>query len=279
MVADAFKDDNSFYSPATRKIKYGSGGVDDAEDADVITARVRPLDPGRPGPAGSGPAHRPAIDSARASATSGAAVMSALSPERPAADVCIFDWDGVAGEVRPRRRTAVRGGGADSSTDPAGRPDQLPVRASTASARSGRRPDGPAADQELRDRRRDRRQTCSPPSSCLRRQRAASTTARRRRCVEADTGHRPAAPTSARSAPRCEGDQPRRSAASPWSAWSAPTGGPRASPTGRQEKIDPPVSGRGNTGGSLGSDWPTFTRRGGVGGVLDGWVVSSKRKV
>ena len=35
-VADAFKDDNSFYSPATRKIKYGSGGVDDAEDADVI---------------------------------------------------------------------------------------------------------------------------------------------------------------------------------------------------------------------------------------------------
>ena len=36
MVADAFKADNSFYSPATRKIKYGSGGVDDAEDADVI---------------------------------------------------------------------------------------------------------------------------------------------------------------------------------------------------------------------------------------------------
>ena len=48
-VADAFKDDNSFYSPATRKIKYGSGGVDDAEDADVILARVRARHPGRPG--------------------------------------------------------------------------------------------------------------------------------------------------------------------------------------------------------------------------------------
>ena len=45
--------------------------------------------------------------------------------------------------------------------------------------------------------------------------------------------------------------------------------------SGPPEKIDPPVSGRGNTGGSLGSDWPTFTRRGGVGGVPGGWVVSS----
>ena len=35
-VADAFRADNSFYSPFTRTIKYGSGGVDDAEDADVI---------------------------------------------------------------------------------------------------------------------------------------------------------------------------------------------------------------------------------------------------
>src|SRR5439155_22663863 len=35
-VADAFQADNSFYSPFTRQIKYGSGGVDDAEDADVI---------------------------------------------------------------------------------------------------------------------------------------------------------------------------------------------------------------------------------------------------
>ena len=30
-VADAFSADNSFYSPFTRGIKYGSGGVDDAE--------------------------------------------------------------------------------------------------------------------------------------------------------------------------------------------------------------------------------------------------------
>jgi fungalysin metallopeptidase (M36) len=33
---DAIADDNSFFSPRTRSITYGTGGVDDAEDADVI---------------------------------------------------------------------------------------------------------------------------------------------------------------------------------------------------------------------------------------------------
>src|SRR5262249_29845093 len=35
-VADAINADNSFYSPNTLEINYGKGGVDDAEDADVI---------------------------------------------------------------------------------------------------------------------------------------------------------------------------------------------------------------------------------------------------
>ncbi|MBI3891941.1 MAG: M36 family metallopeptidase [Candidatus Wallbacteria bacterium] len=34
--AHAFPEDNSFYSPDTKSISYGEGGVDDAEDADVI---------------------------------------------------------------------------------------------------------------------------------------------------------------------------------------------------------------------------------------------------
>ena len=35
-VANGFRDDNSYYLPSARLIEYGSGGVDDAEDADVI---------------------------------------------------------------------------------------------------------------------------------------------------------------------------------------------------------------------------------------------------
>jgi Zn-dependent metalloprotease len=33
---NSFKQDNSFYSPSTKNITYGTGGVDDAEDAEVI---------------------------------------------------------------------------------------------------------------------------------------------------------------------------------------------------------------------------------------------------
>jgi hypothetical protein len=36
LLPDAIKDDNSFYRPSVDTITYGSGGVDDAEDADVI---------------------------------------------------------------------------------------------------------------------------------------------------------------------------------------------------------------------------------------------------
>jgi Zn-dependent metalloprotease len=35
-IVNAFGDDNSFYSRNDRQIRYGSGGVDDAEDADII---------------------------------------------------------------------------------------------------------------------------------------------------------------------------------------------------------------------------------------------------
>jgi MYXO-CTERM domain-containing protein len=36
VIVNAFAQDNSFYSPAEKIIRYGSGGVDDAEDGDVV---------------------------------------------------------------------------------------------------------------------------------------------------------------------------------------------------------------------------------------------------
>jgi hypothetical protein len=93
-VANAFRDDNSTYSPATRRIEYGSGSVDDAEDADVILHEYGHSiqdDQVRGFPSGS---------QARAIGEGfgdyWAAVMSSRSPgTRNRDDVCIFDWDGT----------------------------------------------------------------------------------------------------------------------------------------------------------------------------------------
>jgi Fungalysin metallopeptidase (M36)/Fungalysin/Thermolysin Propeptide Motif len=94
-VADAFTDDNSFFSPLTRMIRYGSGGVDDAEDADVILHEY---------------GHAIQDDQVRGFGYSyqagaigegfgdyWAAVMSSRSPGTSNRDdVCIFEWDGVS---------------------------------------------------------------------------------------------------------------------------------------------------------------------------------------
>jgi hypothetical protein len=93
-VANAFRDDNSFYSPATRRMKFGSGGVDDAEDADVILheyghamqdSQVRGFGNGsQAGAIGEG------------FGDYWSAAMSSRSPRTSNRDnVCIFDWDGV----------------------------------------------------------------------------------------------------------------------------------------------------------------------------------------
>jgi hypothetical protein len=108
VVVDAFPEDNSFFSPQDGKIRYGSGGVNDAEDADVIiheyghaledsqvhgfgchtnnfcqagglsegwgdynSAMMTLQIPGLPGPSGL--------------------------PGPNGAEYCIFDWDGVVG--------------------------------------------------------------------------------------------------------------------------------------------------------------------------------------
>ncbi len=96
-VADAFRADNSFYSPFTRRIKYGSGGVDDAEDADVILheyGHAMQDDQAHAFLASTG-AEVGALQ--EGSADYWAAAMSARVPGTANEDdVCIFDWDGTS---------------------------------------------------------------------------------------------------------------------------------------------------------------------------------------
>jgi Fungalysin metallopeptidase (M36)/Fungalysin/Thermolysin Propeptide Motif len=96
-IADAFKADNDFYSPFDRKIRYGTGGVDDAEDADVILheyGHAMQDSSAQPGFLDSGNFSQPGA-LAEGSADYWAAAMSAQSPGTTNVDdVCIFDWDG-----------------------------------------------------------------------------------------------------------------------------------------------------------------------------------------
>ena len=95
-VANAFKVDNSFYSPLTRTIKYGSGGVDDAEDADVIVHEYAHAIQHSASPAFGHSSSFAAGALAEGSSDYWAAVMSALTRDTlNEDDVCIFDWDAV----------------------------------------------------------------------------------------------------------------------------------------------------------------------------------------
>ena len=103
-IADAFKRDNSFYSPATRTISYGSGGVDDAEDGDVIAHEYGHAlqDAESPGFGSSSGFQAGAL--AEGSSDYWAAAMSSLVPHTSNEDaVCIFDWDATTyGKFFPR---------------------------------------------------------------------------------------------------------------------------------------------------------------------------------
>ena len=92
--ADGITEDNSFYSSKTRSLTLGSGGVDDGEDADVISHEYGHSlqDQATPG-----------FGQTRQGATLGegfgdymAAAMSALTTGGSPFDTCIFDWDGVS---------------------------------------------------------------------------------------------------------------------------------------------------------------------------------------
>ena len=101
IVADAFAPDNSYYSPQDRKIRYGSGGVDDAEDADVIIHEYGHSiqdnqDPGF----GCGAHFCQAGALGEGFGDYNSAMMTFSIPGLPDpvhAAYCIFDWDGVVG--------------------------------------------------------------------------------------------------------------------------------------------------------------------------------------
>jgi Fungalysin metallopeptidase (M36) len=103
VFADRISEDNSFYSPFTRKLTLGTGGVDDGEDADVTTHEYGHSiqDAEAPGFLRGGGLQPGSL--AEGSADYMAAVMSAQAPGTTNTDdVCIFDWDGQTwGELFP----------------------------------------------------------------------------------------------------------------------------------------------------------------------------------
>jgi hypothetical protein len=103
-VADAFHADNSFYSPITKAIKYGTGGVDDAEDADVILHEYGHAMQDSESHSFAMSQGLEAGALAEGSSDYWAAAMSSRSPKASNEDdVCIFDWDGTSyGPVFPR---------------------------------------------------------------------------------------------------------------------------------------------------------------------------------
>ena len=110
-VADAFKPDNSYYSPATQLITFGSGGVDDAEDGDVILHEYGHAmqDSASPGFGHSSGFQPGAL--AEGSSDYWAAAMSAITPHTVNEDdVCIFDWDATTyGKFFPKVPSTISG--------------------------------------------------------------------------------------------------------------------------------------------------------------------------
>jgi hypothetical protein len=99
LLPDAIKDDNSFYRPSVDTITYGTGGVDDAEDADVIDHEYGHA------------IQDDQVDGFGASFQAGALgegfgdYMAASQTQHNGGDDeatrCIFDWDGVGGWGEP----------------------------------------------------------------------------------------------------------------------------------------------------------------------------------
>jgi hypothetical protein len=95
LLPDAIKDDNSFYRPSVDTITYGTGGVDDAEDADVIVHEYGHA------------IQDDQVDGFGSSFQAGALgegfgdYMAASQTQHNGGSTeavrCIFDWDGVGG--------------------------------------------------------------------------------------------------------------------------------------------------------------------------------------
>jgi hypothetical protein len=94
VLADQIPDDNSFFSPFTRTLTLGTGGVDDGEDADVISHEYGHSIQNSESPAFLRSTSLEAGSLAEGSADYMAAVMSAQDRGTTNTDdVCIFDWD------------------------------------------------------------------------------------------------------------------------------------------------------------------------------------------
>ena len=121
VVADAFQADNSFYSPQDRKIRYGSGGIDDAEDGDVIVHEYgHSLEDNQDPGFGCHTANfcqSGALGEGFGDYVS--AMMSLVTPGLPdpgRAAFCIFDWDGVGGYNPPAAPCGRVADGSDGVT-------------------------------------------------------------------------------------------------------------------------------------------------------------------
>ncbi len=103
-VANAYRADSSAYFPLTQTITYGSGGVDDAEDGDVILHEYAHAMQDSQSPSFGDSARYDPVVLAEGSADYWAAAMSAHSPHTANEDdVCIFDWDATTyGRRYPR---------------------------------------------------------------------------------------------------------------------------------------------------------------------------------
>jgi hypothetical protein len=104
VVADAYPLDNSAYSPITQAITYGWGGVDDAEDGDVIVHEYAHAMQDAQSPSFGRSGRYDPVALAEGSSDYWAAVMSARAPHTSNEDdVCIFDWDATTyGKLFPR---------------------------------------------------------------------------------------------------------------------------------------------------------------------------------
>jgi hypothetical protein len=102
--ADAIRQDNSFYSPFTKKLTYGSGGVDDAEDADVIiheyghAVQDSQLPGGWSGQSGSamGEGFADYLAVTMSAHSPASTTKAGPLPEPNHAATCLFDWDGIS---------------------------------------------------------------------------------------------------------------------------------------------------------------------------------------
>ncbi len=152
IVADAFAPDNSFYSSNDRKLRFGSGGVDDAEDADVVIHEYGHSiqdnqDPGFGCGAGQQFCQAGALGEGFGDYNSGMMTLQIPGLPAPAAGyptgsgvTCIFDWDGVVGWGGPQAAPCGRvADGSDGVTT-------LPVAVATGGPCDFGSPGNPSLD-------------------------------------------------------------------------------------------------------------------------------------